>query len=811
MPAGDDFVVSASPSVRHPDRDEGTAASVPARLANAVAERGITVEQLLWIALLLAAIATRFWNLDYRTLHHDEGIHTYYSWFFSTGETPYRHDPLSHGPFLFHANALVYFLFGGTDATSRFMPALVGVLIVGAPWLLRSRRFLGRWGALAAGFMFLISPSFLYYTRYIRHDPYTCIGALALLIAIFRYIEKPERRWMLLAFFAVAFMLTNHEIVFAILLVFVGTIFVTLLGGALRPVLPVVLAAGGAGIALLVARRVFEWEPLPEIPWDNPTDQQQTDYYEALLSNPFVIGVLLIGILFMVGIVLGMRESVPRKERRDGYLQSIFGHSAPGSLERGVFAALSDPFGLIAGALMAIFLFLMLFTTLFTNVDGVATSTFSTEGTLLYWLGQQGERRGSQPWFYFVTESFQYEWLAIVFCTAACIWVGVRLARALIRREADDRLFFQVFVVAWFGFLFAVLSWAGEKMPWLIMHFTLPAILIGAVLINELVEGAIAWHRTHRSAQLAGFDQRTFGAGVVILLVIVAVAWFFEAARLTYGAPGTSGAGIGYRDLPAWALDEWWILATIPVFGLAVIVASALVAGIQRTAYLVITATFVIMSMYQMHAGFRVAYLDGDIATDTLIYNTTSPDVKQMDEDLAELSLMEYGDNSMPIGYDHCTAWPLTWYFRDNPGAYQLSQSQLSNPAGLPPVVIGVTSSWDPGRGCYMPDQIDGYTAQTYAFRWHEPESLIYRNFAIAPELAPSWSIWQQESNPHGVAAIAESVFNSIATQEDPSGEQRLFRLMFFRELPDGLNTYRYRIYVRNDLLPLYNEIRYGN
>ena len=45
-----------------------------------------------------------------------------------------------HGPFLFHANALVYLLFGDSDATSRFLPALAGVMLVGAPWLLRGQR-----------------------------------------------------------------------------------------------------------------------------------------------------------------------------------------------------------------------------------------------------------------------------------------------------------------------------------------------------------------------------------------------------------------------------------------------------------------------------------------------------------------------------------------------------------------------------------------------------------------------------------------------------------------------------------------------
>ncbi|MDQ3540055.1 MAG: TIGR03663 family protein, partial [Chloroflexota bacterium] len=256
----------------------------------------VTVASILWIGLLILAVASRFWDLGSRTLHHDESIHTYYSWFFATGEIPYRHDPLSHGPFLFHANALIYALFGGTDATSRFLPALTGVLLVGAPWLLRGRRFLGPYGAIATGFLLLISPSFLYYTRYIRHDPYTCLGALILCIAIFRYLERPQRRWMIAAFVSVAFLLTNHEIVFAILLGFVIVLWGSLLWGRFRPLVPVHLAAAGLLAAVLALRSSLDWTPLPEIPWQDPTPQEQRTFYDQLWTNPLVISVLLIGV-----------------------------------------------------------------------------------------------------------------------------------------------------------------------------------------------------------------------------------------------------------------------------------------------------------------------------------------------------------------------------------------------------------------------------------------------------------------------------------------------------------------------------------
>jgi hypothetical protein len=323
------------------------------------------------------------------------------------------------------------------------------------------------------------------------------------------------------------------------------------------------------------------------------------------------------------------------------------------------------------------------------------------------------------------------------------------------------------------------------------------------------VNGAVAWYQGRRRT-LVGLSEGQFALGLLGALLVLAVAWFIEASRLTYGTYATTGIGNGPRTVTSWARDEWWLLALFPALGLVLVGVSAVFAGVRRTAYITIAAVVIVMSLYQVHAGFRLAFLQGDTARDTLIYNTTTHDVKQMDEDLTELSLIVNGDRSLDIGYDSCAAWPLTWYFRDNPGAHSINQADLDNTSSLPPVLIGVPGSWDGSRRCFMPDEIDGYTSQTYILRWHEPESAIYRQFAIAPELTPGSSAWRLAENDHGLFAIVGSIWSSVMTQSNPEGEQRLFRLLMFRELPEGLNGYRYKIYVRNDLLPYYNDIRYG-
>ena len=85
---------------------------------------------------------------------------------------------MMHGPFLFHINALFYFLFGTSDFTARISAALFGVILVLLPALLRKE--LGRAGALIVSALTLISPSTLYYARYLRNDIYMMVWALLL-------------------------------------------------------------------------------------------------------------------------------------------------------------------------------------------------------------------------------------------------------------------------------------------------------------------------------------------------------------------------------------------------------------------------------------------------------------------------------------------------------------------------------------------------------------------------------------------------------------------------------------------------------
>ena len=144
-------------------------------------------EMLLYMAIFSVAVFTRFYNLGARVMSHDESLHTLYSWNLYVGKG-YQHDPLMHGPFLFHFTALIYLLFGDNDFTARISTALFGIALVVLPYWFRP--WLGRIGALSASLMILISPGLMYYSRYIRHDMFISVWTTLMILSFFQYMRQ---------------------------------------------------------------------------------------------------------------------------------------------------------------------------------------------------------------------------------------------------------------------------------------------------------------------------------------------------------------------------------------------------------------------------------------------------------------------------------------------------------------------------------------------------------------------------------------------------------------------------------------------
>ena len=167
---------------------------------------GLTVEKWIFLILFAIGVVLRFYDLGVRPYHHDESIHAVFSWkILKDGLVSYSYDPVYHGPVLYFSSALVMLLLGDNDFTARLSAVLFGFGLMAMAWPMR--RYLGRWGALSFLALMVFSPSWTYFTRFLRHDIYLAALNMAAVYYAFQYGEtrKSSKLYLSAAFIALAF------------------------------------------------------------------------------------------------------------------------------------------------------------------------------------------------------------------------------------------------------------------------------------------------------------------------------------------------------------------------------------------------------------------------------------------------------------------------------------------------------------------------------------------------------------------------------------------------------------------------------
>ena len=516
-----------------------------------------------FVVIMLLGTILRFWGLGDKPLHHDESLHAYFSlqlmhnlenWqsCFNRAISCYKYDPLLHGPFQFHAIAFMYRvsqLLGAPDhgvntTTVRLAAAILGSVIVGLPYLLRD--YLGRSGALLACLLLAISPGMVYYSRFAREDIYMACFTLLLVVAIGRYIRDRKGAWLVVA--AVAFVLSyaTKEATFLSVAVF-GSFFVAVLvweAGVRIPVRSRVRAKAwyvrylprtGALLSLVafaalcapLAKWFFGWMKNLSVSITKNTTasdafvQHLKDQTLAIL--PWICVALCLCMLVAAVYQRSRKKSFRRYSHIDPVRQPLLAAFASISVLHWFLA-------LLAGATI----FVLLFSVLFTNFpSGIGDGIWQG---LYYWLQQQQVARGGQPWFYYLMLLPLYEQVGVVF---GCVGI-VRCLR--------HPSHFRLFLVYWFlGNLF-IYSWAGEKMPWLIIHITMPMMLLAALglepLLMRVVNLVKKWQPStknsrfrvqsgkRRNIQSAG--GAIFGSLIAIVLLGLTLQNMFQLSYVHY-------------------------------------------------------------------------------------------------------------------------------------------------------------------------------------------------------------------------------------------------------------------------------------
>ncbi|SFL14310.1 TIGR03663 family protein [Halogranum rubrum] len=175
------------------------------------------------VALTLLAVVVRLVGLGTRSFHWDEGRVGYWTLrFLKTGAFEYR--PVAGGPFLYLVDQPVFALLGPSDFSARLVVALVGGLLPLVALLFRRRLAADETVVFAA--ILALSPTLVYYSRFLRGDLPLAAFSLVALGCLVSLVDTGRRRYLYGAALAGALAFTTSGFI-------VGYVACWLVAGAL--------------------------------------------------------------------------------------------------------------------------------------------------------------------------------------------------------------------------------------------------------------------------------------------------------------------------------------------------------------------------------------------------------------------------------------------------------------------------------------------------------------------------------------------------------------------------------------------------
>src|SRR5574341_522945 len=530
---------------------------------------------------------------------------------------------------------------------------------------------------------------------------------------------------------------------------------------------------------------------ITELTLANPMDESPAGITRSLA---FIAPMAAISVI--VGAVWGMKRPAPRlipsfmaqpgelaaeASQPDGPAQADMVEVPPDILDW-IQSFFSSRWWVIAGVYWAIFFFF--FTTMFTNGNGLGTGVM---GSLAYWLEQQEVKRGNKPWYYYLVIMVpMYEYLpALLTIAAGAVGLG-GLARRLLARKPDSDVAeesqasadegdlpatveiaqdlpetstatrpyldldapvqFPVLLLLgyWTIANFMAYSIAGEKMPWLTTHLTAPMILLGGWMIGRTLE-RIDWRGI--------WPNRVWLLFVV--MPVLAINLMRTVGPLCVRLPASLLCNTiipeSYTDpiFSGQALDQLtttygWI-AGAAVFTIVLLVtlniASRIRAGqVARIVSLCLVGWLVFLTT---RTALRASFLNYDYATEYLVYAHSAGSVKEVMDQIDEISLKTTDGYGLRVAYDNRVSWPFSWYLRDYYNAIYYGDQPSRGLIGDAPVILAGPDNWSKVESLLG----DRYYRFEYIRMWWPMQDYFdlsrYANILNDPQLQRGiWDIW---------------------------------------------------------------------
>jgi uncharacterized protein (TIGR03663 family) len=419
----------------------------------------------LWLlsCFLITGIAAflRFFRLELKPLHHDEGVNGHFLTSLFRDDI-YRYDPANyHGPDLYYFALVFSKIFGLNTISVRASVAIFGVLTVILAFFLKN--YIGKIGSLAAALFLALSPGMVYISRYFIHEIIFVFFSLAIVVSVLLFIEKRKA-----GIFAIGWM------VLLLLVCFLPSALnlASTLGKTETAIWAFRLSffLVEAALVFFVIRMLLTWDE------GRPIYLILASASVALLFATKETAFITVGTMLIAGASVWLWRKIYR---------GAIGEPQPNELEpvdltwSGFRAKLGDKTNLIliisAVALAFIYVGVLLFTSFFTYAEGVQKAF---EAYAIWTKTGSKDHTQNGLWAY---AKWGMKIEAPIMILAA---VGSIVALVKARHR------FAIFTAFWAFGLFLAYSIIPYKTPWLALSFLLPMCIVAGYAVNELLRSS---------------------------------------------------------------------------------------------------------------------------------------------------------------------------------------------------------------------------------------------------------------------------------------------------------------------------------
>ena len=355
-------------------------------------------------------------------------------------------------------------------------------------------------------------------------------------------------------------------------------------------------------------------------------------------------------------------------------------------------------------------------------------------------------------------------------------------------------------LIFWILSAVAAYSYAGEKMPWLTVHVTLPMILFTAWTIGHLID-TTDW-KAFRSQQVPQ---------IMLLLAVFVLSLATCFGLLLSATPplrGSSQAALQATGAFVLALA----VAVVSIWALGRLLKGRQSAQVGRLAVLIV---FGFLGLLTARTAFMASYINYDRPVEYLVYAHCATGVKEALAQIEDLSRRTTDGLYIKVAYDNETSYPYWWYLRDYPYAFGFGANPTFELRDYPAILVG-----DANYSKIEPVIKDEYFFFDYIRIWWPNED--YKKLTwdeIQKELRAKWATLPDPPDPQRKMNVFEYLTQAWKKHIGPfftnaQVREAVWQIWFNRDytkyaelskhtdltLPTWSPSGRMRLYIRKDV-----------